>query len=61
MPHLLDTFEAAEYLGVSERWIRRAVAERQVPFVKVGRFVRFSTDDLNAYIERRRVPAGNAA
>ncbi len=49
--------EAAEYLHVTERWIRRAIAERRIPYVKVGRLVRFRKSDLDAYIEAQRVPA----
>ncbi|WP_341253901.1 helix-turn-helix domain-containing protein [Euzebya pacifica] len=54
---LLDVDGAAQRLGVSIRWVRRAVAERRVPFVKVGRHVRFREDDLSDYIERQTVPA----
>ena len=64
MPHtgtLHDIASAAERLGVTERWMRRAVAERRVPFVKVGRYVRFDERDLLAYIDRQRVPARDAA
>lgn len=55
---LLDIPAAAERLSVTERWIRRAVAERAIPFVKVGRYVRFRPDDLDRYVERQVVPAG---
>lgn len=59
---LLDVPAAAARLGVTERWIRRAVAERRLPFVKVGRYVRFRPDDLDRYIAAQLVPAaGDAA
>jgi excisionase family DNA binding protein len=58
---LLDPDAAAERLGVSVRWIRRAVAERRLPFIKVGRFVRFRPADLDAYIAAQLVPAGGEA
>lgn len=58
---LLDIPAAADRLGVSERWVRRAVSERHLPFVKVGRFVRFRPEDLDRYIERQRVPVGGRA
>lgn len=57
-PRLLDVDSAASYLGVTPRWVRRAVAERRIPHVKVGRYVRFDPADLKAYLERQRVPAG---
>jgi len=54
---LLDVAAAAARLRVTERWMRRAVVERRIPFVKVGRFVRFRPADLDRYIERQSVPA----
>lgn len=54
---LLDVPAAAERLGVTQRWVRRAVAERRISFVKVGRNVRFEPEAINRYIERQRRPA----
>lgn len=53
--------EAAARLGVTPRWMRRAVAERRIPFVKLGHFVRFRPEDLDAYIDRNRVPSSGEA
>lgn len=58
---LLDIPAAAERLGVTQRWIRRAVAERRITFVKVGRNVRFEPEEINRYIERQRKPARDDA
>lgn len=59
---LLDVSAAAEHLAVTERWVRRAVAERRLPFVKVGRNVRFIEADLQAFIKANTVaPVGDAA
>lgn len=54
---LLDVAAAASVLGVTERWVRRAIAERRLPFVKVGRNCRFRPEDLRVYIDKHRVPA----
>lgn len=51
---LLDIEGAAEHLSVSPHFIRRLVRERRVPFVKLGRLVRFDPADLEAYIEAGR-------
>ncbi len=51
---LLDVEQAAEYLTTSEHFARRLVRERRIPFIKVGRFVRFDTDDLDRFIDARR-------
>jgi excisionase family DNA binding protein len=47
--------EAAEYLNVNERYMRRLVSERRIPYLKVGRLLRFSPADLDAFIEGCRV------
>ena len=54
---LLDVPAAAERLGVTQRWVRRAVAERRISFVKVGRNVRFEPEAISRYIEQQRRPA----
>jgi excisionase family DNA binding protein len=52
---LLSVEAAAEYLGASPRFVRRLVAERRVPYVKVGRLVRLTAEDLDDYIAAARV------
>lgn len=54
-PTLLDVDQAAHRLGVTTRWIRRAIAQRRIPFVKVGHYVRFIPEELDAYITANRV------
>jgi excisionase family DNA binding protein len=55
MPVLIDIPTLQEHLGVSERHVRRLVAERRIPFVKVGHFVRFDTDEIARWIDEHRV------
>jgi excisionase family DNA binding protein len=52
----LDIDEAAEYPGISPRFVRRLVSERRITFFKVGRFVRFSPDVLDQLLEDSGVP-----
>ncbi len=52
---LLSIPEAAERLGVGERFIRRLVSERRIRYVKVGKHVRIADSVLTAYIEERTV------
>lgn len=54
---LLDLTEVAELLCTSQRHIRRLVAERRIPFVKVGRFVRFAPADISVWISEHRIAA----
>lgn len=41
--------DAAIYLGVSERLIRKLAASKQLPCVKIGRCARIRLDDLEQY------------
>ena len=52
---LLDVRQVASRLGVTTRFVRRLVDERRIPFCKIGKFVRFDPDDLEAWIAERRV------
>lgn len=52
---LLDIEEVARRLSTSPRHIRRMVFERRIPYVKVGRFVRFIPDDLVRWLNEQRV------
>ncbi|RBY87455.1 helix-turn-helix domain-containing protein [Blastococcus sp. TF02A-26] len=47
---LLSVEEAAEYLNVGVRFIRRVVADRRIPYVKVGKYVRIKKSALDAFI-----------
>lgn len=47
---LLTVDQAAERLGTPVRFVRRLVAERRVRFYKVGRYIRFDSRDLDAFV-----------
>jgi excisionase family DNA binding protein len=51
---LLGVEEAANYLGVSTRYVRRLRSERRIPAIKLGAKVRFDPDDLDALVEAGR-------
>ncbi len=55
---LLDIDGAAQHLNVSERFVRRLIEEHRITYVKVGKYVRFDTDDLDRWIELRKVQPG---
>jgi excisionase family DNA binding protein len=52
---LLDIHGVAEVLTVTPRHIQRLVAERRIPYVKVGRFVRFDRAELSVWLDQQRV------
>jgi excisionase family DNA binding protein len=53
---LLTVPQVAEALGVTERWVRRALGECRLPYVKVGKLVRVQRSDVVAFIEAQRIP-----
>ena len=57
MDTLLTVDHAAERLGTSVRFVRRLIFERRIAYVKVGRHVRITSRDLDAFIAGGRVDA----
>lgn len=52
----IDVSGAAIYTGLPERFVRRLIAERRIPFVKVaGTRIRFMPSDLDAWLDSQRV------
>jgi excisionase family DNA binding protein len=56
IPELISIDQLAGRLGITVRHVRRLVAERRVPYYKVGRLVRFDPRELAAWLDTRRVP-----
>ena len=54
---LMDLAEAATFLGISRDSMYTLKRFQRVAFHKVGRKLRFRRSDLEAYLERCRVPA----
>ena len=59
VPALMSVTEVAERLGTSQRFIRRLIAERRLPFAKIGKHVRFAASDLETFIAAGRVEAND--
>jgi len=58
---LLDYRSCAELLRTSKSFVERLVAERRLPYLKLGHFVRIRRSDLEAYLAESRVPAAREA
>jgi excisionase family DNA binding protein len=54
---LLDYEGAAAYLATTTRHVRELWQRREIAAVKVGRLVRFTQEDLDAYVRLQRQPA----
>lgn len=55
MSRLLDINEAAEFLGVKVSWLRSAIRNNTVKFIKLNRLVRFKQEDLQEYIKMQTI------
>ncbi len=53
---LLDIAAVAERLQVRERYVRRLVDERRIPYIKLGHFIRFDSDEVDLWIADAKVP-----
>lgn len=43
---LLSIKDATDFLKVKESWLRMAIFKRAIPFIKVGRLIRFDQEQL---------------
>ena len=58
-PPFLNIVETAEYLGTSERFIRRLIAERRIGFVKLGRPIRIPMSAIEEFVQGGTVQPRN--
>jgi len=52
---LLDVDRLAARLGVTVRFVRRLVEDRRIPYLKIGRLVRFDPVEVERWIDTTRV------
>ncbi len=53
---LIHVKGAAKLLCMSVHALRKRIANREVPFVRIGRRIYFDRSDLRDWIEDRKVP-----
>jgi excisionase family DNA binding protein len=58
---LYDVSQAAKELGISPISVRRKVRTKELPHRRIGNLIRFTPEDLAAYLEAAAVPAKKAA
>lgn len=59
LPQLLDIDHLATHLGTSHRHIRRLIAEKRIPYLKVGRLIRFDPGEVAQWLESNRQGPGS--
>jgi excisionase family DNA binding protein len=55
MTRLLSIDEAAKLLGVKRSTLYAWVSQRRIPYLKVGRLVRFRAEEIDKWLERNKV------
>ena len=59
MIHPLEKYlsfdEAVQYLKTTKRSLAERVRNREIPYIKDGKFIKFLREDLDAYMESHRV------
>ncbi len=53
---LMDVEAVAYRLGVTQRFVRRLVSERRIPYFKVGHFIRFDRVEIDEWLMEQRRP-----
>lgn len=46
---------AAEWLGCKVCFLRRLVAQRRIPYFKIGKYLYFDLYELDAWVRRQRI------
>lgn len=60
VPELIDIETLARRLGDSVRHVRRLVADKRIPYLKVGHFVRFDPAEIANWLHAQRVGMGGS-
>ncbi len=56
-PLLIDVPTLAAQLSVTIRFVRRLIAEDRVPYLKIGKFIRFDPSEISEWLDEQRVSA----
>jgi excisionase family DNA binding protein len=52
----VDAAEVSQRLGVPKSWVLESARSGAVPCVRLGRYVRFDLDDVDAWVARCKQP-----
>ena len=57
MTKLLSPQELSDVLSISIETVYAWTSQKRIPYIKMGRLVRFNMDEVNKWLERQRVEA----
>ena len=53
--HILDVEGLAKYLSVDSNWIYKQVSLREIPYFKVGKYLRFKRSEIDKWISKSTI------
>ena len=53
--NLMSVQELSNYLNVDISWIYERTSKKTMPFIKVGKYVRFSKEQIDQWLESQTV------
>jgi excisionase family DNA binding protein len=56
-PKLWDVERVATELNVSKATVYRLVADKRIPFIRLGQLLRFEPESVRTWLDERTVPA----
>ena len=59
--NLLNVKELSEYTGISKSTIYEWVNMKKIPYIKIGKLVKFDPKDIDAFIQNHKIKPGNLA
>jgi len=54
-PVTITVAEASQFLGLSERTVRRLTSERRIPHIRVGKLIKYTREGLEEYLREEQV------
>ena len=57
MTKLLSPQELSDVLSISIETVYAWTSQKRIPYIKMGRLVRFNMDEVNKWLERQKVEA----
>lgn len=55
---ILTLAEACDFLKIKKSRLRTAIFKREIPFIKIGRLIRFDHEDLKAWLSKLKSNTG---
>lgn len=55
MKQILTLRELCELMNVKPSWLKSMVFRKKIPFIKLGKHIRFEKDEVQKWIEEKKV------